>query len=169
MKPGRSQPALLLWLLTLCVFLLGAKTMVNLASDVSGVLPCASHPALTGNVTTSSGSCATTVAAVPVNKGGIGTAALTPGTTVSVDFSTATVFTLTPAQAETVNATNCTAGEQASIVIVTSGSTSYTLTFSTNFKTTATLSTGVTTGKVFVLSFVCNGTTATESSRTAAM
>lgn len=164
----RSERAL--WTVALlCVFLLGAKTMVNLAGDVSGILPCASFPVLTGNVTTSSGSCATTVAAVAVNKGGLGTAALTPGTTVSVDFSTATIFTLTPAQTETINATNCTAGETGTIVITTSGTTSYTLTFSTNFKAASTLATSTTTGKVFTISFRCNGSTATEMGRTAAM
>jgi hypothetical protein len=124
-------------------FLLGANTLVNLATQVTGVLQ-------------------------PAN-GGIGSTVLTPGTTVSADFSKGTVLTLVPAQTETINATNCTTGEMASIVVTTSGTSSFTLTFSTNFKTTGTLATGTISGKVFAVSFVCSGTTATELARTAAM
>lgn len=149
--------------------MLASTTIVNLATQVTGILPCADHPALTGNVTTSSGSCATTVAVVPITVGGIGTSALTPGSTVAMSFSAATVFTLTPAQTETINASNCTAGQDATLVVTTSGTTSFTLTFSTNFKTTGTLATGTTSGKVFAISFRCSGSTATEMSRTAAM
>ncbi len=148
---------------------LGASTLVNLATQTTGVLPCTGLPALTGNVTTSSGSCATTVAAVPIALGGIGTSALTPGTTVAMSFSAGTVFTLTPAQTETINASNCTAGQQATLIVTTSGTTSFTLTFSTNFRTTGTLATGTTTAKQFAISFMCNGATATEMSRTVAM
>jgi hypothetical protein len=165
----RNEKTLLAIAFLAPIVFLASVTIVNLATQVTGILPCANFPVLTGNVTTSSGSCATTVAAVPVTKGGIATAALTAATTVSVDFSTATVFTLTPAQAETINATNCTAGETATIVVTTSGTTTFTLTFSTNFKTTGTLATGTTTAKVFAISFRCNGTTATEIARTTAM
>lgn len=164
-----NKKLLLAAIIGAALLLLASTTIINLATQVSGTLPCANHPAFTGNVTTSQGSCVTTVATVPVNKGGVGTAVLTPGTTVSVDFSTASVFTLTPAQAETINATNCTAGETATIVVTTSGTTSFILTFSTNFKTVGTLATGTTTAKVFTISFRCNGTTATELSRTTAM
>lgn len=130
---------------------IAAVTVVDLTRQVTGVLP-----------TANGGCCA-------VNKGGVGTSALTAGTTVSVDFSLASVFTLTPAQAETVNATNCTAGQVATVIVTTSGTTSFVLTFSTNFKTTGTLTTGTVTAKVFALTFRCNGTTATELSRTVAM
>ncbi len=148
--------------------MLASTTVVNLATQVTGILPCADYPALTGGVTNSSGSCATTVAAVPVTLGGLGTSALTPGTTVAMSFSAGSLFTLTPAQAETVNASNCTTGQHAALIVLTSGTTSYTLTFSTNFRTTGTLATGTTTAKEFVISFVCNGATATEVSRTVA-
>jgi len=165
----RRQQFALLALAVLGAFLLGSSTVVNLATQAYNVLPCTLHPALTGNVTTSSGSCATTVAAVPITLGGLGTSSLTAGSTVAMSFSSGTVLTLTPAQTETINASNCTAGQQTALVITTSGTTSYTLTFSTNFKTTGTLATGTTTGKVFVVNFICNGSTATEMSRTAAM
>lgn len=143
-----------------CFLLLGAVTVVNLATQVSGVLT-ASHG---GTGQNSTATFPTSGAVV-----GTGTSALTPGTTVSVDFSLATVYTLTPAQAETINATNCAAGKQASIVVTTTGTSSFVLTFSTNFKTTGTLTTGTVTAKVFNLSFMCSGTTATEMSRTVAM
>jgi len=129
--------------LALALLASAAVTVINLATQVTGILG-------------------------PTH-GGIGTAALSPGSTVSVDFSTGTILTLTPAQSETLNATNCTAGEAGTIIVTSSGTSSFTLTFSTNFKTTGTLATGTTSGKVFAISFRCNGTTATEMSRTAAM
>jgi hypothetical protein len=60
-------------------------------------------------------------------------------------------------------------GRQYHFIITTSGTTSYTLTFGTNFKSTGTLATGTTTAKVFVITFVYDGTNLNEVSRTAAM
>ena len=155
-----SSSVYLLAIFALCGVLLGAATVINLATQVTGVLT-ASHGGTGQNSTATFPASGTVV--------GVGAATLTAGTTVSVDFSTATIFTLTPAQTETLNATNCISGKQANIVVTTSGTTSFTLTFSTNFKTTGTLATGTISGKVFDLSFMCNGVTATEMSRTAAM
>ncbi len=95
--------------------------------------------------------------------------ALTAGSTVTLNCALGDVFTLTPAQAETINATNISAGQRVNLVVTTSGTTSYTLTFGTNFKSTGTLATGTTTGKVFVVSFVSDGTNLNEVSRTTAM
>jgi hypothetical protein len=53
----------LLTVLVLCLFALGAVTQVNLATQAVGILPTASMPALTGNVTSSAGSVSTTIAA----------------------------------------------------------------------------------------------------------
>jgi hypothetical protein len=95
--------------------------------------------------------------------------ALAPGATVSLDLSTGSVFTLTPAQNETINITNATAGQEFTIAILTSGTSSYTLTFGTNFKSTGTLSTGSVDAKWFDVSFVCTSTTnCIERSRTTA-
>lgn len=127
----------------LCLVALAATTVIDLTKQVTGVLPA--------------------------KNGGVGTVVLTPATTVSVDFSLATTFTLTPAQAETLNAVNCVAGESGTIIVTTSGASSFVLTFLTNFKTTGTLATGTVTAKVFTISFRCNGATATEMSRTVAM
>jgi len=51
----------------------------------------------------------------------------------------------------------------------TSGTTSYTMTFGTGFKTTGTLATGTVTAKTFVLNFISDGTSLIETSRTTAM
>ena len=95
--------------------------------------------------------------------------ALTPGATVTLNCALGDVFTLTPAEAESINATNLAAGQRVNVVITTSGTNSYTLTFSTNFKTTGTLATGTSSGKVFVVAFVSDGTNLNETARTTAM
>jgi hypothetical protein len=56
--------------------MLGATTVINLATQVTGILPAADMPALTGNVTSSSGTVSTTIAANAV------TAAMTDPCTV---------------------------------------------------------------------------------------
>lgn len=100
-----------------------------------------------------------------------GTLALTPGTTVTATPGAATVLTLTPAQSETINlaTTGLAAGHRFSVVVTTSGTSSYTLTFGTNFKTTGTLATGTVSAKTFTISFAFDGTNACELSRTTAM
>lgn len=55
---------------------------VRLGSDVTGTLLAASFPALTGDVTTTAGSLATTLATVNANVGAFGTSALIPNFTV---------------------------------------------------------------------------------------
>lgn len=95
--------------------------------------------------------------------------ALTAGSTVTLSCALGDVFTLTPGQAETINAANVSAGQRVDIVVTTSGTDSYTLTFGTNFKSTGTLATGASSGKVFVVSFVSDGTNLNEVARTTAM
>src|SRR5689334_3060880 len=53
--------------------------------------------------------------------------------------------------------------------VVTSGTSSYTLTFSTGFIPSATLATGTSDAKRFTVSFVSDGQNLVEISRTAAM
>lgn len=108
---------------------------------------------------------------VPVAQGNYAAVALSPTTgTVSASMGSGTVFTITPTGACTFNASGGVAGQAATFVITTSGTTSLTLTFGTNFKTVGTLATGTTSGKVFAISFVCtNGTLWVETGRTAAM
>ena len=101
-----------------------------------------------------------------------GSKTLTAASTVSFAPTASTsVFLLTPGEAETINAvtTNAIAGRVYYLRILTSGTTSRTLTFSTNFKTTGTLATGTTDAKTFVISFLFDGTNFCEVSRTTAM
>lgn len=134
-------------LLSLLLFLLGAVTVVNLATQVTGVLSVANG---------GSGHNATVTA--------LGTTG-----TVSMDFSLGPIYTVTPTGAITLNATNCATGKEATIIVTSSGTTSFTITPTTNFKGTA-LSTGTTTAKTFGWTFICNGTTAVQrGAATAAM
>ena len=146
---------------------------VTITAPATGsTLTIANGKTLTANNSiTLAGTDATTMTfpSVSSNMPLIKTGALTAGTTVAVDFSAANVYTLTPLQNETLNASGGIAGGYYSIIITTSGTTSRTLTFGTNFKTTATLATGTVTAKVFVITFVSNGTTFYEVSRTIAM
>jgi len=79
------------------------------------------------------------------------------------------LFTCIPAGNITLNAMNAPVGQRIALVVTTAGTTSYTITFGTNFKTTGTLATGTVTAKVFVVNFVGDGTNFNEISRTTAM
>lgn len=95
--------------------------------------------------------------------------ALTPGATVTVTSTTGNFFTLTPAQDEAINATTVgVQGQPLIIKVLTSGTSSYTLTFGTNFKSTGTLATGTVTAKTFMVGFLSDGTNYIETFRTAA-
>lgn len=168
----RKRALLLLVALAAIFTLPAAITKINLPTQATGVLPCASHPALTGDITVSSGSCAAAIAAGVVSRADVATSAVTAlGTTgtVNVDMSLGEVYTITPTGTVTLTASNCVSGRRATIIVLTSGTTSFTLTPSTNVKGTA-LSTGTTTAKTFGWSFICNGTTAVQAgAATAAM
>ncbi|WP_395746615.1 hypothetical protein [Prosthecobacter sp.] len=112
---------------------------------------------------------------IPNGSGTVGlqaTSALTSATTISVTpGSSVSAYTLTPAHTATINAvtTGAIAGRAYYLVVTTSGSSSYTLTFGTAFKTTGTLASGTSSGKVFVIHFIFDGTNFNEVSRTTAM
>lgn len=95
--------------------------------------------------------------------------ALTPGATVAIDATLGDFFTLTPGEDETLNVTGGIQGQRLFLEVITSGTTSRTLTFGTNFKSTGTLATGTTTAKTFIVAFLHDGTNFVETSRTAAM
>lgn len=76
---------------------------------------------------------------------------------------------LTPNSTRTLTTTIPRAGESRTLIILTSGTTSYTLTFGTGFKTTGTLATGVTSARRFVIEFISDGTSLIEKSRTVAI
>ncbi|MDE2103432.1 MAG: hypothetical protein KGL39_39690 [Patescibacteria group bacterium] len=96
-------------------------------------------------------------------------AVLTPAATIAFTPTTQ-VTQLTPGQNETINfSAPPAAGVEIFLEVITSGVSSYTLTFGTNTKTTGTLATGTTTAKTFIIAFVSDGTNWVETSRTTAM
>jgi hypothetical protein len=79
------------------------------------------------------------------------------------------VITITPTGACTFNASGGVTGQITTFAITTSGTSSFTLTFGTNFRKAGTLATGTTSGRFFSVTFRClNGTTWQEIGRTAA-
>ena len=79
------------------------------------------------------------------------------------------VTQLTPNSTRTLTTAVPRAGEYRTLIILTSGATSYTITFGTGFKTTGTLATGTTSARRFVINFVSDGTYLIEMSRTTAI
>lgn len=84
---------------------------------------------------------------------------------VTLDCDGSNHFTWTPDQAATVNASNVNNGQSVYLVITTSGTTSYTITFGTNFKSSGTLATGTTDGAVHIIEFFCSGGNLVEVNR----
>jgi hypothetical protein len=89
--------------------------------------------------------------------------------TVALNFSVNNTVTVTPTITGTFTTTIPANGVKCNLIIITSGTTSYTMTFGTGFKTVGTLSTGTVTGKYFVFSFISNGSLLIEAGRTTAM
>ena len=102
--------------------------------------------------------------------GGTATVVMALGTAAVQALPTATgTLTLTPTQNMTINATTLVAGQNIDLIVTTSGATSFTITFGTNFKSQGTLATGTVSGKVFTIEFRCDGVNYNEMCRTAAM
>ena len=76
---------------------------------------------------------------------------------------------ITVTAARTLTTTVPAAGTRCSVMVLTSGTTSYTITFGSGFKPVGTLATGTTTNRVFVVNFISNGTNLYETGRTASM
>ena len=95
---------------------------------------------------------------------------MTAGSAVTLDANAGSYFVLTPTQSCTINAANPIAGQTVRVAITTSGTSSYTVTLGTNFKSQGTLATGTVSAKTFVLTFACfDGTNFCEIGRTPAM
>jgi hypothetical protein len=102
--------------------------------------------------------------------GGIGSGAATSATSGTMTVSMTTeMITITPTNACTFNASGGVTGQRVTFVITTSGVSSFTLTWGTNYRTTGTLATGTTTAKIFCVTFIYNGSLWLETNRTAAM
>lgn len=108
---------------------------------------------------------------VPFANGGRSGSAATPATTGSMTISmTTAIVTITPTGACTFNASGGTVGQIVTFSITTSGTSSFVLTFGSNFKAAGTLATGTSNNKKFSISFVCiDGVLWQEIGRTPAM
>lgn len=89
------------------------------------------------------------------------------GTTSASDASS--VWKTTPTGALLINASSVGQNHLLIVVVTTSGTTSYDITFGSNFKSAGVLATGAVTAKTFTVSFMGDGTTYYEIARTAAM
>ncbi len=121
-------------------------------------------------VTTVSGNAGGLSSPLSFANGGIGSGAATSATSGTMTVSMTTeMITITPTNACTFNASGGVTGQRVTFVITTSGVSSFTLTWNTNFRTTGTLATGTTTAKIFCVTFLYNGSLWLETNRTAAM
>ncbi len=89
--------------------------------------------------------------------------------TMTTTLTNLSVMTITPSNACTFNASGGIAGQECTFVITTSGTSSFTLTWGTNYKTQGTLATGTVSGKVFTVTFIYDGTNWNEQCRSTAM
>lgn len=84
-------------------------------------------------------------------------------------LATNIVVKVTPTSNATYTTTVPSAGVRCTVMVLTSGTSSFTITFGSGFKPIGTLASGTTTARVFVVSFVSDGTNLYETGRTAAM
>jgi hypothetical protein len=91
--------------------------------------------------------------------------------TQSIDFtaSACDVYSSTPTANVTYTVQATIPGQRVAIIVTTSGTTSYTITFGSGFRSQGTLATGTVTAKVFIIEFISDGTNMYEISRTTAM
>ncbi len=110
-----------------------------------------------------------TITVLSFANGGISGAAATSATTGTFTVNmTSSVITITPTGNCTFNASGGVAGQRVTFSITTSGISSFTLTWGTNFRKTGTLATGTTSARFFTVTFICiDGTVWSEISRTA--
>ena len=97
-----------------------------------------------------------------------GYASLSVGT-LAMALGTNRAVKVTPNATGSLTTTVAPAGATATVLILSSGTVSYTMTFGTGFISTGTLATGTVTAKTFAVSFVSDGTSMIETARTTAM
>jgi len=144
------------------------------AATGTGSVVLATSPAITGGSIDNMTVGATTAATV---KG----SSITSTSVITDSFATRAAGTLALAMATngvvqvTPNATGSftstvpAAGTRTTLIVLTSGVTSFTMTFGTGFKSTGTLATGTVTARYFVFQFISDGTSLIECSRTVAI
>ena len=132
------------------------STSTLVGTGITGTLAVTGSETVSGNSTITGNS--TALKFVP------GVSAVVQGTPI-LDCSGASLWTYTPANSISVSMANAARGFYA-LVLTTSGTVSYTLTFSTGIKTTnPTYATGTATGKTGVINYICDGTNLIEVSR----
>lgn len=92
-----------------------------------------------------------------------GTLAMAFGSTTNVNVR------VTPNATGTFTTSVPSAGMRRTLLILTSGTTSYTITFGSGFRSQGTLATGTTNARYFALEFISDGTNLIELGRTTAM
>lgn len=110
------------------------------------------------------------ITVLPFANGGVSGSAATSATTGTMTVPmTSSVITITPTGSCTFNASGGVAGQIVTFAITTSGTTSFVLTWGTNFRKVSTLATGTVSARFFSVTFICiNGTIWQEIGRTAA-
>jgi hypothetical protein len=134
----------------------------------------ASTVAITGGTINGTTVGATTAAAVtgaPIASTSVVTSGFTTlaAGTLALAFASKGVVQVTPNATGSFTSTVPPAGTRCTLIVLTSGVTSFTMTFGTGFKTAGTLATGTVTAKTFVFQFVSDGTNLIECSRTTAL
>jgi len=144
------------------------KTQIALVATITGSTinstPIGGTTPAAGAFTTLSATGAASVKTLGTTK-----KVLTSSATIGLVGTDGDIQTLVPAHTATINATGLVTGQKLVLVITTSGTDSFTLTFGTAFKTVGTLATGTASAKVFVIEFICDGTNYNEVARTTAM
>jgi hypothetical protein len=104
---------------------------------------------------------------IPATQGGIVYAALANGTT-AMALGTNTCVRVTPTATATYTTTVPAAGVQCTVIILTSGTTSYTIAFGTGFRANGTITTGTTTARYHTVTFISDGSNLIETGRATA-
>ena len=142
------------------------------AGDVRGGFRLQTGSGAAGAVTTRLTVDDTTIAAtLPITTTGYiagGFNALSAGT-LALAFGTKNNCSVTPNAAGAFTTTVPPSGTVCTLTINTSGTTSFSMTFGSGFKSTGALATGTVTAKTFTVVFISDGTTVNEISRSVAM
>lgn len=154
---------------------LATLAAVDLTSEVANVLPVANGGTGTATPALVAGANVTITGAWPdqtiASKNALLVVAplsATAGAYIYTDLTTCDVMTVTPTGDLTINAST-TPAKTVSLIVTTSGTTSYTITFGTNFRSSGTLATGTVSGKCFIVKFDGDGVNFYEFARSAAL
>ena len=107
--------------------------------------------------------------AYPITVQGVtsGTSVVLASTATPTIATSSSVIIHTPTQNETINfpATG-SIGQELFLEVLTSGTTSFTLTFGANVRSQGVLATGIVSASIFIVAFVFDGTRFVETGRT---